>query len=411
MATGVKKRGNVWDAWLKSNGKVSWGRSFRTQAEAIEWRNERVRMREQHVELLAARITVEELVRRHLELYAVGLKPATRAKYLDLLERYVVTDPIGRRPARDVRPSDVQAFVNRVVASSSPAMASKAYGLLRMAYRKAVDNEELSKSPVRGLILPKRTVPLDVPHLRETEQLLRAVSEDYRDAVELVSLTGLRRGEVVALRWSAVKLELGELAIMATAGWISTELVRDGLDEVLLTSASGAKSLVAADPKTDAGSRVVVLLPRAIELLRQVREKQLAHARELGEAYDGTGGFVFTRPDGRPLDPNELSRSVTSASRSLGRRFRLHDVRHAYVTRAVEAGIPAAIIAATVGHSDPSFTQRRYFHANGEQQRAAAERLEAYLSGARVTNGLQATHEADESGDTRRGIVEVLPRS
>lgn len=411
MAVGVKKRGDKWVAWIKINGRVVWGHGFRTQAEAVEWRNERVSDRSKDVEVLPARFTVSELIRRHFELFGGGIKPSTLAKYRNLLERYIETDLIGSRRARDVRKRDVIAFVNRVTAASSPAMAAKAFGLLRLAYLKAVELDELAKSPTQGVKVGHEAVELDVPTPAETGRLIAAVRPEYRDAAAFLAVTGLRRGELVALKWSAVSLKRRTLAVRGTAGWIAPDLIPEKERERLgITDEVTGHVLYETRPKTKAGNRTIVLLEDAVTILRRVREEQKARAAELGAAWDGTGGYVFTRPDGRQLDPNELSRAVTEAARSLGRRFRLHDLRHAYVTRCVEAGVPAAIVAGIVGHADAGFTQRVYFDPNPEQQRTAAAMLEDYLKRVGVSSGLAATHEADEDENDVPSVVTPLSR-
>ena len=146
--------------------------------------------------------------------------------------------------------------------------------------------------------------------------LTAAEDTPYHLPLMLSATAGLRRGEVLALRWSAVHLERGTTSVVASLQRVGGELRF-------------------MEPKTDRARRTVSLPPFAVEVLRRARKEQAERRLLLGEAWIDED-VVADRGDGRPIEPAELSRAF---HRLAGGGVRLHDLRHAFGTALLEAGV------------------------------------------------------------------------
>ncbi len=181
----------------------------------------------------------------------------------------------------------------------------------------------------------------------------------------LGATTGMRRGELLGLRWSDVDLERGE----ASAKQIRTV---------------ARYQTITVRPKTDKGARTVALDPATVAALRAHRVAQLEERLAAGSTYDATD-LVFTLPDGSAIHPERFSRWFGQHCRRSGLpRVQLHNVRHSYVTALIAAGVPLKVVSERVGHASAVVTMTIYQHVLPGDDRAAAE------VGARAILGGQA---------------------
>lgn len=193
-------------------------------------------------------------------------------------------------------------------------------------------------------------------------EAVRSVIEaaDVRDPrlaplLMLAALTGMRRGELCALRWTDVDLERCELDVSK-----SVVVVPGGIAE--------------KGTKTDRG-RIVALDDVGMALLARHRMKVDEWAAQ-AEVTVPNDAYVFSHAvDGsKPFRPDNVTGFFTRVRDSLGlHEVRLHDLRHFTATQLIGAGVDARTVAGRLGHSDPSVTLRVYAHALEERDRAAAE--------------------------------------
>jgi len=178
----------------------------------------------------------------------------------------------------------------------------------------------------------------------------------------LGALTGLRRGELCALRWADVHFELRELNVAR-----AVVVVPGGLDEK--STKTGRERHVALDDV-------------AISLLEQHREQVRGWARE-AEAEIADDAFVFSPAvDGStPFRPDNVTGFFIRVRDGLGLEgVRLHDLRHFTATQLIGANVDIRTVAGRLGHSDPSLTLRVYSHVIEERDRAAADIMGQVLS-------------------------------
>jgi integrase len=193
-------------------------------------------------------------------------------------------------------------------------------------------------------------------------RFLDEVSTDRLGAVfEVLASTGMRRGEVLGMRWDDLDLERGRIVVRQQ-----------------LVSVGG--HLRFGPPKTASGdARTVDLDSRTIGVLLAVRLSQDAERTSWGAAYNDHG-LVFAREDGAPLDPGQLTKRFGQLAKEAGLpRARLHDLRHASASLMIQAGVPLALVSKRLGHSSISITSDVYGHLLEGAGREAAERAAALI--------------------------------
>jgi integrase len=191
--------------------------------------------------------------------------------------------------------------------------------------------------------------------------LVHVQGHRYEVAWHLAAMTGMRRGEVLGLRWRDVVFDAGRLAVRHTLVSVNYE-IKD------------------STPKTHQ-ARTIDLDAGTVDLLRSHRERQQTELSAWGRGYLDSD-LVFRRENGSPIHPDEFSQAFENAVRASGLpRIRLHDLRHTHATIALRAGVPVKVISERLGHEDPAFTMKQYAHVIPGMQAEAAALIAALVTG------------------------------
>jgi integrase len=201
------------------------------------------------------------------------------------------------------------------------------------------------------------------------DTLLPAIKTDrLYAAFFLVFTTGLRRGELLALRWRDVDLKAGLLHVRQT-------LVRSRNHE------EGKTQILFSEPKTPQSRRTLPLLDECLTALKHYRAHQAAEKLMLGQAYDDHG-LVFCQPDGKPIDPRNFNRRFSQILKQAGLpHIRLHDSRHTFATLLLEQGVSPKTLQTMLGHSSARITLDVYSHVTLDLERQAAAKLNEAFAG------------------------------
>jgi integrase len=190
-------------------------------------------------------------------------------------------------------------------------------------------------------------------------------------AILLGATTGMRRGEVLGLRWSDVDLDAGRLSVRQT---LSAPRNPD----------TGQHVPVFGEPKTKQGKRSVPLPAQTVAALRAHRKEQMRERLMAGPGWQDHG-LVFCEPDGQPIHPDRFrKRFEHRVQRSGLPPIRFHDLRHTYATLALQAGVHAKVVSEILGHASIGITLDTYSHAVPGLQESAAETVAALVFGSTV---------------------------
>lgn len=174
---------------------------------------------------------------------------------------------------------------------------------------------------------------------------------------------GLRRSEILGLKWDAADFEHQKLSVQHTVVRAKTVIEKDSL-------------------KTKNSSRTLTLFPAAVQCLRKVRQEQEANKMFYQDDYKNTSGYIFTWEDGRSYDPNYISALFKKATAAFGRpEITLHKLRHTCASLLINKGWDAKKLQYWFGHSDISTTMNIYAHFNKCRMNEAPDDLDELSQG------------------------------
>ena len=189
----------------------------------------------------------------------------------------------------------------------------------------------------------------------QLKRFLDSVSEDRLVAAwTLAATTGMRRGEVLGLRWRDVDLEMGRLSIQQT-------IISVGYEVSVST------------PKTAKGRRSLALDRETVRVFRAHRSQQLQGRLASGSRVDEMG-LVFCGTTGLPIHPDGFGKRFKALQDFAALpRIRFHDLRHTHATLALQAGVHPRVVFERLGHSTVAITLDTYSHVIPAMQEEAAE--------------------------------------
>ncbi|MCA1790008.1 MAG: site-specific integrase [Thioalkalivibrio sp.] len=319
--------------------------------------------------------TVETYLSEWFASRQANWRPRTKELYGLQIEQHIVP-AIGNTSLEELTPIDVQGMLNSIVGAGKVPTANKVRRLLFGALKQAVRWRLIASNPVEA-VDPIREEPAESELLApaEAKRFLHTVSEHRLGTLFLVLIaTGMRRGEVLGLRWSDVK---------------------DNGVRVEQTLVLVDNKPTISKPKTRLGRRFITLDADVLSELRAYRERQAAERKACGRAW-AEHGLVFTTQIGTPIHPRNLRRVLDVHLEKAGLpKIRLHDLRHLHASLLIAAGIDAKSISERLGHASTSFTLDRYGHIFNEHRERSALPM-AKLLGDNAPDGLDGPVKALE---------------
>jgi integrase len=226
-----------------------------------------------------------------LETQVAQVRESTMRSYRQSTKLYVVPF-LGAIKLQRLRPSEITSWAAKLNEGRRPKTVRIIFGVLRKALADAVDDELIESNPALRAKLPRpesdRELEVWDPHqLRRYLELMTA--HRLAAAYRLCATTGMRRGEVLGLRWSDINLD---------AGWL----------DVRQTATVVGYAVVLGEPKTARSRRRISLGPTTVAALRGWRADQLRERLAVGPRYTESG-LVFTKPDGSHVHPDSFSQT------------------------------------------------------------------------------------------------------
>jgi len=301
-----------------------------------------------------------------LERYALGVRPSTLARVRDVLPHL---EPFSEIALDEIRPAAVEDHV-AAVARRAPRQAELALRVLKQVLANAKERGHLVDEGVFRVKAPRRD-QLEMRFLawHEVEELAANTIVPYGNLVLLAALTGLRQGELLALRDRDVDLD--SMTVQVAHGAYKGELV---------------------PVKTRASRRRVDLSNTAAQVLR----------RQLLARKPNDRGLVFPSPEGLILNDDNFRHRVfrPAVRRTSLTRLRFHDLRHTYAALMVAAGAHPKYLQAQMGHSSIRVTLDLYGHLFPDANRGVLDSLDALMAPS-------TPHAANAPKTTPKGKVPV----
>lgn len=341
---------------------------YRTAREASDARRDVLQARSNGVSVKPTKVTLGEyLVDEWLPaIEASGNRKAgTMEQYRLYSEKRIAKASIGSVPLQEIDAPTLNHFYRDLLAEGLSSKYVRNIGLmLSTALKDAVRWRLIQRSPATDAELPKATRrAMSVWTPEQLRVFLDHVREDRLYALwRLTATTGMRRGEVLGLRWSDVDLDGSRVSVVRALVVVDGELREES-------------------PKTERSRRSIALDRETVSALRAHRKGQMEDRLAWGEAYEHSG-YVFTKENGAPLDPRTVSRRFSRISALLGLpAIRTHDLRHTYATAALQARVPAKVVSERLGHASIAITLDTYSHVLPQSDEEAATTIAAMIDG------------------------------
>jgi len=316
-----------------------------------------------------SRMTVRQWLATWLATVREEVAPKSHERYGEIVQNFLVPT-LGNLPLVKLTPSHIQEAYNTWAVGGrrdgrlgglSARTRRHIHRILRSALARAVEQQLLARNPADVLArhLPKverrEMVTLTA---KQAAQLLDAIKAKRVYWPVLIALaTGMRRGEILALRWKNIDLDRGVARIVESIEQTKT-------------------SLRFKAPKTEK-ARAVTLPSFVVEELCRLKRQQAQELLALGVRQSGET-LAFSRPDGDPMPPRSLTHEFAKVA---GRvkdvpRVRFHDLRHSHATQLLSAGVHPKVAQERLGHSSISTTLDIYSHVSETMQEDAAVKLD-----------------------------------
>lgn len=297
------------------------------------------------------------------------LRPRTRSRYAQVFADYWLAE-LGDMEVGKIRPRHVRTVLDAMAAGGSSARSvTEAKAILSSCLARAVDVGLVDVNACAGVRTKGgRRRQLVVPDQDQAKALLAAVEgTTWEVPLALASYTGMRRSEVLGLRWCDVDIEGRSIS------------VRQGLHRI---RENGTSRLDFLPTKTETSERTFMIGATLVDRLKAHRRAQTERRLALGVAWVDHD-LICDRGDGGPLDPDSFSSGFKTAvtKAKLPKAIRLHDVRHSVATTLLREGVDPKIVSAMLGHSTVAFTQDQYQHVLKSMTSAAADALDQALGG------------------------------
>lgn len=318
---------------------------FKTKQEAVRKKNEALREIEQGTIATGSQRRLGEYLEDWLEnTHKSKLRLGTYINYKKLVG-YVVAE-LGNVWLQKLTPQQVQKFYSKKLDGGlSSKVVHEIHGVLHLALKNAV-RWGLVPRNVCDLVTAPRIVSREVvPLTMEQARILMNHVKGHRLEMLLAMavVTGMRRGELLALRWSNIDFERGHLLVLHSVDFIA------------------GHGFVEGKPKTTAGKRVVSLPVFLLEMLKQHRTQQLEEQAAIADWVDND--LVFPNLKGGYLSPNHMVEAFRKLLEEAGLpRLRFHDLRHSAATILLARGVNIKVVSELLGHSDIVITLRTYGH-------------------------------------------------
>jgi len=297
-----------------------------------------------------------------------NLSPRTHELYSYICDKHLIP-ALGNVVLVDLKPQHLQRlYADKQDSGLSNRTVQLIHVTIHKALKCAVKTGLLNRNVAEAVDAPKiQRHQMKVMSEADMQKFLEEAKKGPYYALFYTCLfTGMRRSELLALRWNDIDLILCQLSVTRSLQYVG--------------KAGSEKHITFKEPKTRKGKRLIALTPSNAIVLREHYEKENAQRLALG--YPGLTGndLVFSHYDGTPMLPNSFTHAWIKTTRRCGLNgVRLHDARHTHASLLLKQGVHPKIVQERLGHGSIQITLDTYSHVAPGLQQAAAEKFDEML--------------------------------
>ncbi len=300
--------------------------------------------------------------------------PRTFESY-DMIVKLHLIPALGSIPLLSLQPQHIQKYYAKALDSGrrdmrgglSALAVRKHHRVLFEALRYGVKHDIIARNVAEAVDPPRaQAKEMQIWNAHEIERFLeKAKSTPYYALFHLNLFSGLRRSEILGLKWADMDFMFGQLSVNRTL-----HQLKDG-------------RYIFRPPKTAKSKRKVSLTPLSLEVMQEYYEEQKKLCDTLGIPFSDERLVFCHVEDGKPLRPNTITRAWVSIGEKAGlKHIRLHDCRHTHASLLLKQGVHPKIVSERLGHSSVQITLDTYSHVTPGLQAAAAKSFdEAFTNG------------------------------
>lgn len=295
---------------------------------------------------------------------SIKLKPRTYDIYESQINTHIIPE-LGDIQLKDLKSHQLQHFYNKKYNAGqglASATIKKIHSIINSSLKQALINDLIIKNPSEGVELPalEQKIIKSFTEEEHTRFFEAAKKSDYFNAFLLADYTGVRMGELLALKWDDIDLENGQLSITKTLSLVKD---RKGISKKKYL-------LVVQKPKTKASIRTLPLTKNAIKMLSELKVNKSSKSN-----------LVFPSRKNTYIYPRNFERSFQNIVLKAGiEECNTHTLRHTFATRCFEKGINLKIISKWLGHSKIAHTLDIYTHIMPDTEKNAVRILESPIN-------------------------------
>lgn len=292
--------------------------------------------------------------------------PTTYAGYEKQVKNYIIP-ALGNKKLQHLKTLDIQKFYNSLLEKSplsgkpmKPKTVQNIHMNVRAALSQALKLDLIKKNPAENVTLPKvKKYKAEIYDQEEVELLIKKVKDtDLEVPICLEVALGLRRGELLALKWQDIDFDNCKVKI------------RNNLVQV-------GNEIIIKEPKTESSIREIELPTTIIQLLKKERKKYIEKKMRLGKEFNDND-LIICKKNGDPFKPHSFTNKFRRfLARNNLKTIRLHDLRHTNATLMLKYGINPKVAQQRLGHSSISTTMDVYSHVITEVEKEAAAKLDS----------------------------------
>ncbi|MFC2045589.1 tyrosine-type recombinase/integrase [Chloroflexota bacterium] len=305
--------------------------------------------------------TVKDILYQWLDSYCrTKCTPRTTDGYESVARLHLVPS-LGHILLKDLQPRTIQSCYGVLCETLSNRTVLHVHRLLSQALKWAIRQNYIGRNPADLVDPPSpRGRTMCTLSAFEVGVLLDNAQDNYYYPVIYTAVsTGLRRNELLALRWRDIDLDLLSVSVSQTLY-------------------KGKGRVEFKEPKTKYSRRRVSMTPKLALFLREYKAEKESLFWQLGVSPT-LDDLVFSDINGKPIDPSTLTHNFGRIVKSAGLSARFHDLRHSYASLMLAAGVHPKVVSEALGHSTVAITLDIYSHVTPGLQEAAAKQLDAVL--------------------------------